>query len=81
MNLWRRAVIALLLLSALGGLFVHEEATSDARTPTNWRPPTPGLYVSSDPRVLVVAVVFTVVVVAVDRRLAWEWATKSAPRR
>ncbi|MDS0282298.1 hypothetical protein [Haloarcula onubensis] len=33
MTQWQRAVIALLVLSALGGLFVHEDATSEARTP------------------------------------------------
>ena len=33
MNTWKRLLLAALLLSALGGLFVHEDATSDARTP------------------------------------------------
>ena len=32
-SLWKRLLVAVLLLSALGGLFVHEDATSDARTP------------------------------------------------
>jgi len=32
-HLWQRIVVAFLLLSALGGLFVHEDATSDAREP------------------------------------------------
>jgi hypothetical protein len=32
-TLWQRVFVAVLLLSALGGLFVHEDATSDARTP------------------------------------------------
>lgn len=35
---------------------------------TNWRPPTPSLYVSSDPTVLVVAVIVAGVVAVVDRR-------------
>ena len=33
MNVWTRLLVAVLLLSALGGLFVHEDATSDARNP------------------------------------------------
>lgn len=32
-TLWQRVVVALLLVAALGGLFVHEDVTSDARTP------------------------------------------------
>jgi len=33
MNTCKRLLLAALLLSALGGLFVHEDATSDARFP------------------------------------------------
>ena len=33
MKLWQRALVAVLLLSALSGLFVHAEVTSDARSP------------------------------------------------
>ena len=33
MNGWKRLLVAILLLSALGGLFVHEDATADARFP------------------------------------------------
>ena len=33
MNVWKRVLLAVLLLAALGGLFVHEDATADARTP------------------------------------------------
>ncbi|WP_254279270.1 hypothetical protein [Haloarcula marina] len=36
---------------------------------TNWRPPTPSLYVSADPRILVIALLGTAVVLLVDRRL------------
>lgn len=36
---------------------------------TNWRPPTPSLYVSSDPTVLVVALLSAGVVAVLDRRL------------
>ena len=36
---------------------------------TNWRPPTPSLYVSSDPRVLVFALLVTGVVFIVDQRV------------
>jgi hypothetical protein len=32
-KLWQRALVAVLLLSALSGLFVHAEVTSDARSP------------------------------------------------
>lgn len=32
MTQWNRALIALLLLSALGGLFIHEDVTSDERS-------------------------------------------------
>ncbi|MBV0900425.1 hypothetical protein [Haloarcula salina] len=35
---------------------------------TNWRPPTPSLYVSSDPRVLVVALLIAGAVALLDRR-------------
>jgi len=34
---------------------------------TGWRPPTPGLYVSSDPRVLLAAALLAAAVAAVDR--------------
>ena len=37
--------------------------------PLWWRPPTPGWYVSSDPRVLVVGLVVAGVVFALDRRV------------
>ncbi|WP_324664197.1 single stranded DNA-binding domain-containing protein [Haloarcula sediminis] len=33
MDTWKRLLVAALLLSALGVLFVHEDATSGARTP------------------------------------------------
>jgi len=33
MNTWKRLLVAILLLSALGGLFVHEDATDDTRFP------------------------------------------------
>jgi len=32
-NPWQRAVVALLLLAALGGLFVHADLTGEARSP------------------------------------------------
>jgi len=37
---------------------------------TNWRPPTPSLYVTSDPRVLVVALILAGVVFVVDQRMS-----------
>lgn len=36
---------------------------------TNWRPPTPSLYVSSDPTVLVIALLAAGTVAALDRRI------------
>ncbi|MFU1782664.1 hypothetical protein ACM16X_14880 [Haloarcula japonica] len=36
---------------------------------TNWRPPTPSLYVSSDPTVLVVALLAAGTVAVIDRRI------------
>ena len=36
---------------------------------TNWRPPTPSLYVSSDPTVLVVALLVASAVAVLDRRM------------
>ena len=33
MKVWKRLLVATLLLAALGGLFVHEDATADERTP------------------------------------------------
>jgi hypothetical protein len=32
-TLWQRVVVALVLVAALGGLFVHEDVTSETRTP------------------------------------------------
>ena len=70
----RRVAFPLLLGGGLTHLFLdglvawadgHGEA---ALYPlTYWRLPTPGLYVSSDPRVLVTAVVCALVVFAADR--------------
>ena len=63
------------VLSLLGdGLRAYADGRAGAwlYPVTNWRPPTPSLYVSSDPRILVVAVVFAAVVVAVDRRIMTE---------
>ncbi len=33
MKLWQRALVAVVLLSVLGGLFVHADVTSEARSP------------------------------------------------
>ncbi|QLH81514.1 hypothetical protein [Halosimplex pelagicum] len=43
---------------------------------TWWRPPTPSLYVTSDPRVLVVAVVAAAAVFAANRRFSRERTTE-----
>ncbi|PSQ27009.1 hypothetical protein BRD03_08355 [Halobacteriales archaeon QS_9_68_17] len=45
-----RGVLALVLVSAVLGLCVHYDSATD-----RWSSATPSLYVSSDPRVLVVA--------------------------
>lgn len=70
---WRRVYGSLvaggLLSLVVDGLRVY----ADGRTgpwlypATWWRPPTPSLYVTSDPRVLVVALVVAASVFAVDR--------------
>lgn len=71
----RRRVYALLvaggLLSlVLDGLRVYVDGYADFWLyPLWWRPPTPGLYVTSDVRVVVVAVVVSAAVFAVDRRV------------
>jgi hypothetical protein len=75
---WRRAyglVTAGGILSlVVDGLRAYADGRASAwlYPVTNWRPPTPSLYVSSDPTILVVALSLTAVVVAVDRRLATE---------
>jgi len=59
------------ILSLVGdGLRVYADGhTSAWLYPfTNWRPPTPSLYVSSDVRVLIVALVVAALVFVVDRR-------------
>jgi hypothetical protein len=72
---WRRAyplVVCGGLSSLLGdGLRAYADGHAVAYLYpfTNWRPPTPSLYVSSDPRVLVVAIVVAVAVFALDRRV------------
>ncbi|WP_135364620.1 hypothetical protein [Halosimplex halophilum] len=43
---------------------------------TWWRPPTPSLYVTSDPRVLVAAVVAAALVFAVDRQIGRDGDTE-----
>ena len=54
----------------LDGLRVYADGRASAYLYpiTNWRPPTPSLYVSSDPRVLVIALGIAGVVALVDRR-------------
>jgi hypothetical protein len=72
---WRRTyplVVAGGLSSLLGdGLRAYADgrASTYLYPFTNWRPPTPSLYVSSDPRVLVVAVVVATAVFVLDRRI------------
>jgi len=73
---WRRVyglvVVGGLSALALDGLRAYADGHASAYLypVTNWRPPTPSFYVSSDPGILVVALLLTVVVFAVDRRLA-----------
>lgn len=70
---WRRVyglVVTGGVLSLVGdGLRAYADGRASAYLYplSNWRPPTPSLYVSSDPRVLVAAVGLATVVVAVDR--------------
>lgn len=72
---WWRRVFGLLVAGGLSSLVLDGlRVYADGRAgqwlfpflPT-YRPPTPGLYVSSDPLVLVVAVVVTALVIGVDR--------------
>jgi len=55
----------------LDGLRVYADGRASAWLYpfTNWRPPTPSLYVSSDPTVLVVALLAAGVVAVLDRRI------------
>ncbi|MDS0221906.1 hypothetical protein NDI54_11155 [Haloarcula sp. S1AR25-5A] len=55
----------------LDGLRVYADGRASAWLYpfTNWRPPTPSLYVSSDPTVLVVALLVAGVVAVLDRRM------------
>jgi len=71
---WRR-VFALVtvggVLSLVGdGLRAYADGTASAwlYPLTNWRPPTPSLYVSSDPRVLAVIALLAGVVAAIEHR-------------
>ena len=71
---WRRVyglVVAGGLSALVGdGLRVYADGRASAwlYPLSNWRPPTPSLYVSSDPLVLVAALVVAAVVFIVDRR-------------
>jgi hypothetical protein len=55
----------------LDGLRVYADGRASAwlYPLTNWRPPTPSLYVSSDPTVLVVALLVAGAVAVLDRRI------------
>jgi hypothetical protein len=70
----RRRVFLLLLFGGLTSLVVDGlRVFADGRSGfwlypfTWWRPPTPSLYVTSDIRVLVVAILISMVVFALDR--------------
>lgn len=71
---WRRVyglVVAGGLSALVGdGLRVYADGRASAwlYPLSNWHPPTPSLYVSSDPSVLVTALVVAAVVFIVDRR-------------
>jgi len=72
---WRRVyglvVTGGVLSLVVDGLRIYADGRASAwlYPLSNWRPPTPSLYVSSDPLVLVVALSFATVVVAADRHL------------
>lgn len=57
---------------ALDGMRVYADDRASAwlYPVTNWRPPTPSLYVSSDPTVLVVALALAGVVFLIDQRVS-----------
>ncbi|MBX0325400.1 metal-dependent hydrolase [Halomicroarcula sp. F13] len=70
---WRR-VYGLLVAGGLSALvldglrvFADGHASAWLYPFTNWRPPTPSLYVSSDPTVLVVTLALAMVVLVADR--------------
>lgn len=70
---WRRKAYAILIAAGgfsllLDGLRVYADGSASFYLYPIWiRPPTPNLFVSSDPAVLVVALVVSVVTVAIDR--------------
>lgn len=69
---WRRVYVLLVVGGGIGLLVDGMRAFADGRTgfylyPVWWRPPTPSLFVSSDPRVLVVTGAVAVVVFLLDR--------------
>lgn len=72
---WRR-VYGLVLFGGLSSLvgdglraYADGRASAWLYPVTNWRPPTPSLYVSSDPTVLVVVLLVAGAVFALDRRV------------
>jgi hypothetical protein len=70
---WRPAYASLVAGGGSALVLDGLRAYADGRAgfwlyPVPWRPPTPSLYVSSDPRVLAVAVVVAAAVVVADRR-------------
>ena len=73
---WRRAYAFLFVGGVsslvLDGLRVFADGTANPWLYpfTWWRPPTPSLYVTSDPRILVATLVVAAVVLAVDYRIA-----------
>lgn len=75
----RLTVYAYVLFGALSALFVDGlRSFADGRAdfwlfPIWWRPPTPSLYVSSDPRGLGVVLLVSVVVFLVNRRDLEAW--------
>ncbi|QCC50039.1 hypothetical protein [Halapricum salinum] len=81
---WRR-VYPLVLTGGFVGLFVDGlRIFADGRAgfylyPVWWRPPTPGLFVSADPRVLVVTAALAAGIFAVDRFVIEESPGSSSP--
>ncbi|CCQ33094.1 membrane-bound metal-dependent hydrolase protein [Halorhabdus tiamatea SARL4B] len=70
---WRRTAYAVLLASGgfslvIDGLRVYADGFANFYLYPLWvRPPTPGLFVSSDPAVLVVAILVSTVTFGIDR--------------
>lgn len=81
---WKRVFPLVFTGGAVGVLVDGVRVFADGKAgfylyPVWWRPPTPGLFVSADPRVLVVSALVTVIVFALDRFVIGELPGSSSP--